>query len=455
MLLPFYRTFSSKSRSEESRVEFGYFSYLKNMKIFKTKIPPRLSFKEIVRNKAYSPCSLNDFMDYLVYVEHDAENLQFFLWFCGYVERWSQLPESQKERSPVWGVGKRTNVRPHSRSERLGESADKLNRILAILDRGTGTGTTEQPTSAKGSESKEVQTDKNVSKPQTLATKTEMKEGGRKDWQWQPFSTQPFRDEATQAARHYISTSGPRKLNLTYQDRTSCMHALQHTTHPSAFLPAFLAAETTLREDSHPKFVRWSIRNSNSPRMLFARVLSTSLIILGTMLGIILILSKFHRLARLSAVPFWYIGLYILLIEGRGISIRLYMNRKRHLRPWEKFETADSGNTQPQVNSGQAEAPNSTDTSGNKKQDTARVDAPTKASMQPLGPANHFGEEPWVIAYQRKLFWEKVFDISIVNRNRHLRSLQDKAVFTSLWWASFLVIILAVSFVSIPSGNLF
>ncbi|KAI1205102.1 uncharacterized protein F4807DRAFT_454228 [Annulohypoxylon truncatum] len=443
MLTPFYRRFNSKRLTKESRVESRYSTYLKNIKIFKTRIPLRLSFEEIVRNKAYSPCSLNDFMDYLVYVEHGAENLQFFLWFCGYVERWSQLPESEKERSPVWGVGRRTNVRPNTRSERLGESADKLSRILAILDRGTTT--IERTTSVKELESKGDHVDKNFSRPRTPATGVEMKQGDRNDWQWQPFSAQPFRYEATKVARHYISTSGPRKLNLTYQDRTSCMHALQHTTHPSAFLPAFLAAETTLRGYSHPKFIRWSIRNSNGSRMLFSRVLGVCLIGLGVMLDVILILSKFQRLARLSAVPFWYIGLYVLLIEGRGISIRLYLNRKRHLRPWEQVETTDPEN----------KAPNSTDTYSNRQQDTARVDPPIKASMQPLGSANNFGGEPWVISYRGKSFWQKVFDVSVANRNRHVRSLQDRAVFTSLLWASFLVMILAVGSVLIPPGNLF
>ncbi|KAI1093377.1 hypothetical protein F5B19DRAFT_132728 [Rostrohypoxylon terebratum] len=453
MLLPFYRKAGFESQTGESRAESQLFSYLRKIRFFQTNIPPRLSFEEIVRNKTYSPCSLNDFMDYLVYVEHNAENLQFFLWFCGYVEKWSQLPESERERSPAWGVRKRTNVRPHSRSEKLGESADKLNRILVILDRGTTTA--EQAASTEEPDSKKENADKNLLMLQTPATGTGMKEEGQKDWQWQPFSSQSFRDEATQAARHYILTSGPRKLSLTYQDRTSCMHALQHTTHPSAFLPAFLAAEKTLRERSHPKFVYWSIRNSNNPRVLFARVSSILLLSLGFVLDVIMILSNFHRLARLSAVPFWYIGLYVLLIEGRGISIRLYMDRKRHLRPWEQIETPGSEDTQPKVSASQTEALKSTDTSGNKKQDTARIEPPAKASMQPLGPANNFGEEAWFIAYQRKPFWEKVFDVSVVNRNRHLRSLQDRAVFTSLLWASFLMVALTVGSVLIPSGNFY
>ena len=41
-------------------------------------------------------------MDYLVYIEHNAENLQFWLWYQDYVERFDALPGNQKKLSPEW-----------------------------------------------------------------------------------------------------------------------------------------------------------------------------------------------------------------------------------------------------------------------------------------------------------------------------------------------------------------
>jgi hypothetical protein len=41
-------------------------------------------------------------MDYLVYVEYNAENLQFFLWYGDYVRRFDALPEKEKALSPEW-----------------------------------------------------------------------------------------------------------------------------------------------------------------------------------------------------------------------------------------------------------------------------------------------------------------------------------------------------------------
>lgn len=41
-------------------------------------------------------------MDYLVYIEHNAENLQFFLWYRDYERRFYDLPEKERALSPEW-----------------------------------------------------------------------------------------------------------------------------------------------------------------------------------------------------------------------------------------------------------------------------------------------------------------------------------------------------------------
>lgn len=41
-------------------------------------------------------------MNYLKYIEHSAENLQFYLWFRDYTARWDALPQSEKVLSPEW-----------------------------------------------------------------------------------------------------------------------------------------------------------------------------------------------------------------------------------------------------------------------------------------------------------------------------------------------------------------
>ena len=41
-------------------------------------------------------------MGYLVYVSHDAENLQFFLWLQDYKRRFQAAPGSEQALSPPW-----------------------------------------------------------------------------------------------------------------------------------------------------------------------------------------------------------------------------------------------------------------------------------------------------------------------------------------------------------------
>ena len=39
-------------------------------------------------------------MDYLVYIAHDAENLQFYLWYRDYTKRFNALNKNSRELSP-------------------------------------------------------------------------------------------------------------------------------------------------------------------------------------------------------------------------------------------------------------------------------------------------------------------------------------------------------------------
>ena len=45
-------------------------------------------------------------MNYLIYIEHSAENLQFYLWYQDYVKRFSAMRESEQALSPEWTVEK-------------------------------------------------------------------------------------------------------------------------------------------------------------------------------------------------------------------------------------------------------------------------------------------------------------------------------------------------------------
>lgn len=76
--------------------------YVDRTRNSKHKPPPELSFENILANRTLPPCTLGDFMDYLVYVAHDAENLQFYLWHRDYERRFAALGPQDYSLSPAW-----------------------------------------------------------------------------------------------------------------------------------------------------------------------------------------------------------------------------------------------------------------------------------------------------------------------------------------------------------------
>lgn len=63
-------------------------------------------------------------MEYLVYVSHDAENLQFWLWIQDYTERFSTSPKSDQVLSQPWSEIESTQ--PNGTAfERRPQTADK------------------------------------------------------------------------------------------------------------------------------------------------------------------------------------------------------------------------------------------------------------------------------------------------------------------------------------------
>jgi hypothetical protein len=60
-------------------------------------------------------------MDYLVYVAHDAENLQFYLWLKDYTKRFFELKMEERSLSPEW----KTEANPFADEEVVSHKKNK------------------------------------------------------------------------------------------------------------------------------------------------------------------------------------------------------------------------------------------------------------------------------------------------------------------------------------------
>lgn len=71
-------------------------------------------------------------MDFLQYIEHDAENLQFYLWFRDYVKRFASLPETEARLAPEW-TPEQARAEAMAEKEKISSSKKMTPEVAAIL----------------------------------------------------------------------------------------------------------------------------------------------------------------------------------------------------------------------------------------------------------------------------------------------------------------------------------
>ncbi|KAK0704688.1 hypothetical protein B0H67DRAFT_356281 [Lasiosphaeris hirsuta] len=427
-------------------------------------IPTELSFEEVIKNRTAPPCSLNDFMDYLFYVEHNAESLQFFLWYYDYVQRWSGLLPRQKALSPVWEPENASEPRSrfitysHKRAR-----SQKMNKIISIMEmeseRNPEDPFRDQESRASISSSASSIISRPRTPPSAVLSPTESTKGD-----WQPFTIQPFRDEISRVVRQYIAESAPRQLNLAPKDRDNCLRAAQYTTHPSALLSAFLVAEANLRSHSHPKFIRWTASNGNRARIVFLRIVGMLLVLLGIGLDAFLILSRQSHFLRIACLVLWWPGFTVLIAAYKSLCIVLHFNGARQLRPWElanDLEQQDTDDSSPSFTPTEKDRDGKHSYRHHCRKDTQSslssrgADPLRKTSLQTFGPKNDYSREQWFALYRQKSLAQRIFGETAPVQNAALRLLQDRTVFYAVLCGGLLASGLTVASLFAPSGMFF
>jgi hypothetical protein len=124
-------------------------------------------------------------MDYLFYVEHNAESLQFFLWYCDYVQRWSNLLPRQKALSPIWDPENASE--PASKFIRYShkrERSDKMKKIISIMEMDQQRHALDETTEGQ---SRESRSSSNFSRPRTSTSSSSASimspVDAKEDWQ--------------------------------------------------------------------------------------------------------------------------------------------------------------------------------------------------------------------------------------------------------------------------------
>ncbi|KAL8958652.1 MAG: hypothetical protein Q9193_004336, partial [Seirophora villosa] len=392
----------------------------------RTPFPPKLSFENIIQNKAppvrTGPLefNVNHFLEYLVYVSRDAETLQFWLWLQDYTQKFYAGSPAEQALSPPWSAAEtlqQTRDGPHQPPK----SADK-SRFGA---------------SGYNFEQRELLPAPSLDKPSFISGTTKTKRSSpysaedTNEWaglKRQSPSTQPHRYEVNRIISHYLTPDSPRELNISPRTRAAVLDALQHTTHPSAFSPVRDIVESTLKARSHPNFIRWSIRNANEPRARFVLTVAATNILMTVLMALFLTLSNASRWWRFACLPLLVLGIPVAIAAYKGICVFVHISQSRNLRPWEQFGDA-------------AAFVKSVDHDDDDEDDNAALSTGDAYSMSnrgnrslfldPFGPSNSCDHEPWVEAYRRKAWSQKVFTRNVRVQNQSVRSLQKKIVVQS------------------------
>ncbi|KAF2237907.1 hypothetical protein EV356DRAFT_509834 [Viridothelium virens] len=399
-------------------------------------------------------------MNYLKYIEHAAENLQFFLWHRDYTRRFNELPASEQRLSPEWTAAQAEEEAANAAAGK--PQSKRLNNVAADMFKGTdfatGPKVTENekvdpfftpPRTPNGSDkaagidhsnshisrsiTSSADDDRStLASSQPARSCTKKAEGAFDDAgvTLQPFTVQPFRDEISRVITIYLADGAPRQLNLASRERAALLHALAATTHPTAFRAVLQTVEWSLRCQAHPNFIRWTICNGNRARVVFARGLGVAGILGGLLASLLITLSHAGRGWRVLPFVGYMIGISTLIAAWKGMCVVLHGMHHRHLRPWELFVDHDD--------------------------EMAEMEG--KSSMESLTssvPSNSYEDEPWVAKYDRRNIIRKVFDREIWIEEPALRQIQDTIFIQSLLGAFIGAAILTGIFCAVPHGNLY
>lgn len=411
-------------------------------------VPPELSFDNIVCNKCLPPCSLQDFLDYLTYVTHDAENLQFYLWMVDYFQRFRNAPRSEKALSPKWQSESSRSYRTNDK-QRPETATTPL--ITKEIDMHSEDISNESTWDGDESEFTDNYTQTlNSLKFSISPVKSAVKQQhGNSATQWQnsPLqifpSQQPFRAEIDRIVNHYIAPGSPRQLNLSHNDRATVIRALAQTTHPSALTLVKRMLDSTLRNQSHPNFVRWSICNGNKQWTFALRAFAIMNIMIGFGIAIALTLSKYSRYWRIFAALEWWFGITNVIAASQGLCVLLH---RLHTRQYHAWETEDYTNDDEEVMLKGLDI-------NFINYESTKSKWPVK--MEVFGPANNYSGEAWVNQYQRKSWFRKLFERRVHVQEKGLKSIQNRMIRQAEAWALLLTIPLTIAFVAIPKGKLY
>ncbi|KAK4231845.1 hypothetical protein QBC38DRAFT_176573 [Podospora fimiseda] len=330
-------------------------------------IPSRLALDRILGNKTCSPMSLYDFYMYLKYIEHSAENLEFYLWFKNYeaayakgdvlvddLRNYGAIPSANQSTSsvtPMQRVQKHIPLPDDKEEEDNGNDSDRdvelappgknhLARISQIIMADT--------LCPAGSNACVLNPEKTLN---TASCTSSNPDNDMKFMSGPPTDGPITRHELDAVINLFLIPSAEKELNIPPSLRQKVLEELRTSSHPSVLEPVADHAYYLLRNCSHRNFVRLGVGNGTFETLCVATLLGFVNLVCGYVVVLCRAFVPFRgshtRWEAFAAWPFWWLGLTLMVSGLRGSCFFLLLFSKRQPLPWERFDD----NTDSKLNS--------------------------------------------------------------------------------------------------------
>lgn len=202
--------------------------------------------------------------------------------------------------------------------------------------------------------------------------------------------------------------------------------------------------EADLRHQLHPNFIRWSICNSNKPRVLAVRNSGIANVALGLIMAVLLTLSGVSRWWRLFSLPLFLLGFSISMAAHQGLCVIFHSSHARALHPWEQFD--DSTSSTYHMNMLDVESRSSVDGHSLSTHRSEKA-----ASFDPFGTSNTNRDEFWMDRYNKTPLIRKIMTPQIWIQDQTIRMLQDRIVIQSHFCSMVVTLSLSAIFLVMPA----
>jgi hypothetical protein len=152
-----------------------------------------------------------------------------------------------------------------------------------------------------------------------------------------------FRQELASVSALFLCPGGQKELNIPSIMRKLALKNIAISPDPAHLEPVAAHVYMLLKSCSHRNFVRLGVSNGTFETVCMATGLGIILTCAGFLAMFLLAFAspKIHRGSRwhgLAGIPFWFIGISLIMSGLRGSCFFLLLFSRRQPLPWERFE---------------------------------------------------------------------------------------------------------------------